>query len=68
MMLYIQQRTCPACGNARTANFERWGSHCFNCGMTFKSASRQLAQRVYPAEEWLIDLLSEAGMRTPAMA
>ncbi len=68
MMLYIQQRNCPACGNPRTVDFERWGSHCFNCGGTFQSASPELARRIIPAEEWLVELLSEAGMHTPVEA
>jgi hypothetical protein len=68
MILYIQQRSCPACGNARTVDFERWGSHCFNCDGTFRTASRELARRIIAADERLIELLSEADMRIPATA
>ena len=67
-MLHIQERSCPACRNQRTVDFERWGSHCFNCGRTWQAASRELAQRIMPADEWLLDLLSEAGMRIPVPA
>jgi hypothetical protein len=68
MMLHIQQRSCPACSNERTVDFEGWGSHCFNCGRTFQTPSRELARRTILAEDGLIQLLSEAGMRTPVTA
>ena len=66
MQLYIQKRGCPACHNQRTVDFERWGSNCFNCGRNWQAASRELAQRTIAADDWLLDVLSEAGMRTPA--
>jgi hypothetical protein len=64
----IQERSCPICRNLRTVDFERWGSHCFNCGRTFQTASRDLARRMIPADDWLVELLSEAGMGTPVLA